>query len=91
MEGIGLSSFERALCRLQGILGVFMREPLLEWQREGRLLKDASVGASQAATGAEDVHIAAKACAPSQAAHPNSCIGTVMKRAALRSRKIAAG
>ena len=47
---------------LQGILGVFLREPLLDWQREGRLLKDARVGDSGGASGAEDYHIATKVC-----------------------------
>jgi len=50
------------LCLLQGILGVFMREPLLDWQREGRMLKDPRTGDSQSAEGAADMHIAAKVC-----------------------------
>ena len=44
----------------QGILGVYMREPLLDWQKEGRLLKDARTDSTQAADAAEDMHIAAK-------------------------------
>lgn len=44
----------------QGILGVYMREPLLDWQKEGRLLKDARTDSTQAADTAEDMHIAAK-------------------------------
>ena len=39
---------------------MFLREPLLDWQREGRLLKGAGTGNSQAGDAAEDVHIAAK-------------------------------
>lgn len=39
---------------------MFLREPLLDWQREGRLLKVAGTGSSQAGDAAEDVHIAAK-------------------------------
>ena len=41
-----------------------MREPLLDWQREGRLLKDARVGNTEEASSAEAYHIAAKACTP---------------------------
>ena len=41
---------------------MFLREPLLDWQREGRLLKDARVGDTKEASGAEDHHIAAKVC-----------------------------
>ena len=44
----------------QGILSVYMREPILDWQREGRLLKDARTDSTQAADTAEDIHIAAK-------------------------------
>ena len=44
----------------QGILGVYTREPLLDWQKEGRLLKDARTDSTQAADAAEDMHIAAK-------------------------------
>ena len=39
-----------------------MREPLLDWQREGRMLKDPRTGNSQSADGAADMHIAAKVC-----------------------------
>jgi hypothetical protein len=62
-ESLGLDHFyciTQVFCCLQGILGVFLREPLLDWQREGRLLKGASTGNSQAGDAAEDVHIAAK-------------------------------
>ena len=48
----------------QGILGVYMREPLLDWQKEGRLLKDARTDSTQAADTAEDMHIAAKVFLP---------------------------
>ena len=43
---------------------MFLREPLLDWQREGRLLKDARVSDTEGASGAEDYHIAAKVCTP---------------------------
>ena len=49
---------------LQGILGVYMREPLLDWQKEGRLLKDARTDGTQPADTAEDLHIAAKVRIP---------------------------
>lgn len=46
---------------MQGILGVFLREPLAEWQREARILRRA---ASRAAAGNapadEDAHLALK-------------------------------
>ena len=45
-------------------LGVYMREPLLDWQKEGRLLKDARTDSTQAADTAEDMHIAAKVFLP---------------------------
>ena len=39
---------------------MFLREPLLDWQREERLLKGAGTGNGQTGDAAEDVHIAAK-------------------------------
>ena len=38
----------------QGILGVFLREPLMDWQREGRAVRRASGGSRNAAADGED-------------------------------------
>ena len=58
------SGLETDMSLCQGILGVYMREPLLDWQKEGRLLKDARRDGTQAADTAEDLHIAAKVSTP---------------------------
>ena len=58
----GWAAWVTLLCLLQGILGVFMREPLLDWQREGRMLKDPKTDNSLSTEGAADMHIAAKVC-----------------------------
>ena len=51
------------LGNLQGILGVFLREPLAEWQREARILRRiASRAITKDAPADEDAHLALKAC-----------------------------
>ena len=51
-------------CPAQGIMGVFLREPLAEWQREARVLQRAAAR-DGAGTGSgpadEDAHLALKA------------------------------
>ena len=48
----------------QGILGVFLREPLLDWQREARVLQGvrrSKGGSLESRGGAADAHISQKA------------------------------
>ena len=61
----------------QGILGIFLREPLLDWQREARVLqgvrrsKDGSPP-QESGVGAADAHISQKARSPEDT-HVHSC------------------
>ena len=52
---------------MQGILGVFLREPLADWQREARLLRASFRARGGEPPPDEDTHVALKvlcACVP---------------------------
>ena len=48
------------LCCVQGILGVFLREPLADWQREARLLRASFRARGGEPAPDEDTHVALK-------------------------------
>lgn len=57
---------DRGAAGAQGILGVFLREPLADWQREARLLRASFRARGGEPPPDEDTHVALKVHSPEQ-------------------------
>ena len=59
-----MSESSDGLVAAQGILGVFLREPLADWQREARLLRASFRARGGEPPPDEDTHVALKVTHP---------------------------